>query len=78
MFSIYSIPIKVPTAAIKFLHEVMYQPDWILRDKYQNLVRSTVVDYGGHFAALQTPKELADDVFASTVEFIKFHKNPTK
>lgn len=69
----FSIPTKVPTAAINFEHEVIYQPDWILRDKFHNLVHSTIVDYGGHFAAMQTPKELADDVFESVVEFNKFH-----
>ncbi|XP_047025589.1 juvenile hormone epoxide hydrolase-like [Helicoverpa zea] len=68
-----NIPTAVPTAAIKFLYEVSYQPDWILRDKFQNLLRSTSFDFGGHFAALHTPKVLADDVFASVEEFIKFH-----
>ncbi|CAB3226916.1 unnamed protein product [Arctia plantaginis] len=77
-YPVHNIPTKVPTAAIKFLYEVMYQPDWILRDKYPNLVRSTIVDYGGHFAALHTPKELVDDVFAATTEFIKFNNKKSK
>lgn len=75
---IHNIPTTVPTAAINFLYEVIYQPDWILRDKFPNLVRSTVYEYGGHFAALQTPRELVDDVFAATVEFIKFHSKSKK
>ncbi|XP_075975252.1 juvenile hormone epoxide hydrolase-like [Anticarsia gemmatalis] len=76
--AVHNKPTEVPTAAIKFLYEVMYQPDWILRDKFHNLVRSTIVDYGGHFAALHTPKELADDVFDAVTEFIKFHNTRKK
>lgn len=63
----------MPTATINFLYEVLYQPDWILRDKFLNLVRSTVVDHGGHFAALQTPEVLVDDIFASAVQFLRFY-----
>nr|QOI60668.1 juvenile hormone epoxide hydrolase 4 [Mythimna separata] len=71
---VQNIPTDVPTAAVKFLYEVTYQPDWILKDKFRNLVRSTSYDFGGHFAALHTPEVLADDVFASVKEFIKFHR----
>ncbi|XP_041980161.1 LOW QUALITY PROTEIN: juvenile hormone epoxide hydrolase-like [Aricia agestis] len=70
--TLHSIPTKVPTAAIKFKYEIVYQPDWILRDKFPNLVRSTELDFGGHFAGMQTPAALVDDVFASVTEFIKF------
>lgn len=68
-----SIPTRVPTAAVKFLHEVLYQPDWVLRDKFPNLVRSTTYDFGGHFAALHTPQVFAEDIFDATVAFLKFH-----
>ncbi|KAF9799948.1 hypothetical protein SFRURICE_013685 [Spodoptera frugiperda] len=68
------IPTEVPMAALKFLYEVVYQPDWIIRDKFPNLVRSTLIDYGGHFAALHTPKEFADDIFAAAEAFLEFHK----
>nr|Q25489.1 RecName: Full=Juvenile hormone epoxide hydrolase; Short=JHEH; AltName: Full=Juvenile hormone-specific epoxide hydrolase [Manduca sexta]AAC47018.1 juvenile hormone epoxide hydrolase [Manduca sexta]prf//2210235A epoxide hydrolase [Manduca sexta] len=70
---VHRIPSMVPTAGINFKYEVLYQPDWILRDKFPNLVRSTVLDFGGHFAALHTPQALADDIFASAVQFLKFH-----
>ncbi|XP_046977873.1 juvenile hormone epoxide hydrolase-like [Vanessa cardui] len=78
IFIVHEIPTKVPTAAIKFLHEIVYQPDWILRDKFTNLVHSTTLDVGGHFAGMHTPRELADDVFESVVEFIKFHEKYDK
>ncbi|CAH2047077.1 unnamed protein product, partial [Iphiclides podalirius] len=71
---VHNIPTKVPTAAINFLHEVLYQPDWILRDKFHNLVRSTTVEFGGHFAALQTPRELVDDLYASVAQFVVHHR----
>lgn len=72
--TVHDIPTYVPTAAINFLYEVIYQPDWILRDKFKNLVRSTVIESGGHFAAMQTPNLLTDDIFDSAVEFLKFHE----
>ncbi|XP_026496409.2 juvenile hormone epoxide hydrolase-like isoform X2 [Vanessa tameamea] len=78
IFIIYEIPTKVPTAVIKFLHELIYQSDFILRDKFTNIVHSTTLDVGGHFAGLHTPKELVDDVFESVVEFIKFHEKNYK
>ncbi|XP_049872238.1 juvenile hormone epoxide hydrolase-like [Pectinophora gossypiella] len=75
---LHNIPTPVPTAAINFLHEVTYQPDWMLKDKYPNLVRSTTLDFGGHFAALQTPEVFANDIFDATVAFIDFHKRNVK
>ncbi|KAJ8723358.1 hypothetical protein PYW08_003270 [Mythimna loreyi] len=74
IFIVQNIPTDVPTAAVKFLYEVTYQPDWILKDKFRNLVRSKSYDFGGHFAGIHTPDVLADDVFASVKEFIKFHR----
>lgn len=65
-------------AAIKFLHEVVYQPDWIIRDKFPNLVRSTTLDFGGHFAALQTPEVFADDIWESAVAFTMFYVETSK
>ncbi|XP_063826654.1 juvenile hormone epoxide hydrolase-like [Ostrinia nubilalis] len=70
---VQEIPTPVPTAAINFKYEVIYQPDWILKDKFPNLVRSTTVDVGGHFAGLQTPQMLADDVYAAGAAFLAFH-----
>lgn len=70
----FSIPTRVPTAAINFKHEVVYQPDWILRDKFTNLARSTTHEFGGHFAAMHTPKVLVDDVFESVKEFLKYYQ----
>lgn len=41
---------------------MIYQPDWILKDKFRHLVQ--VNDYqGGHFAALEVPRTLAEDIW---------------
>ncbi|KAJ2950976.1 hypothetical protein O0L34_g5353 [Tuta absoluta] len=72
---LHKIPTKVPTAALNLKYEVVYQFDFILRDKFHNLVHSTTLDFGGHFAALHTPDALVDDVFEATVAFLNFHKN---
>ncbi|KRT86650.1 hydrolase [Oryctes borbonicus] len=59
------IPISkaVPCAAAIFPNEVSYYPDWILRDKYANLVQRSNFNEGGHFAAFEVPETLAEDIF---------------
>ncbi|KAI4471801.1 epoxide hydrolase 1-related [Holotrichia oblita] len=58
-----SQPIEVPTGCTRFKNEIAFQPEWILRHKYLDLV--VVKDYpvGGHFAALEMPAILADDIW---------------
>ncbi|XP_053604306.1 juvenile hormone epoxide hydrolase-like [Plodia interpunctella] len=70
---LHEIPTPVPTAVVNFKYEVLYQPDCMLRDKFPNLVRSSTFSVGGHFAALQTPHMLVEEVFASTKAFLDFH-----
>lgn len=62
-FCIFSQPIQVPTGCTRFKHEIAFQPESILRHKYLDLV--VVKDYpvGGHFAALEMPAVLADDIW---------------
>ncbi|KAJ0171812.1 hypothetical protein K1T71_012575 [Dendrolimus kikuchii] len=67
------IPTPVPTWGIKFKHELMYQPDFVLKLKYKNYLRSTVVEDGGHFAALENPEIMADDIFEAVNTFRDFH-----
>lgn len=59
------IPIstKVQCACANFGQELTYWPDWILRDKYPNLVYTSDYQEGGHFAAFEVPKLLANDMF---------------
>ncbi|XP_052751011.1 juvenile hormone epoxide hydrolase-like isoform X4 [Galleria mellonella] len=67
------IPTNVPTWGIKFKHELIFQPDSLLRLKYKNYLHSTIVEDGGHFAALEMPDLLADDVFEAVDTFMEFH-----
>ena len=61
------IPCIVPTAAAVFPHELTSQPENFLRSKYHYLIQYTDFKTGGHFAAMEEPKLLANDV----LEFIK-------
>ncbi|XP_028158812.1 juvenile hormone epoxide hydrolase-like [Ostrinia furnacalis] len=63
------IPTTVPTWGLKFKNELMFHPDSVLHWKYTNYVRSTMVDGGGHFGALQYPQILADDVYDAVTVF---------
>lgn len=56
---------KVPSGCARFSNELLIQPDSILRDKYPNLIHISDLE-GGHFAAFEAPKVLADDIFAFT------------
>ncbi|XP_063628949.1 juvenile hormone epoxide hydrolase-like [Cydia splendana] len=73
--SIFMTPTPVPFAAIKFRHELVYQPDDFLRDKYPNLVQSNTLDFGGHFAGYQEPAVLADSIRTSVAKMEQFHRN---
>ncbi|CAK1547795.1 unnamed protein product [Leptosia nina] len=66
------IPTKVPTWGIKFKYEMFTQPDIILKLKYQNYLHTTIVDGGGHFAAFESPKILAQDVLQAIIMFREF------
>ncbi|CAH1160265.1 unnamed protein product [Phaedon cochleariae] len=65
-------PVTVPTACIRFSND-FYAADGALRETYPNLVHLTDEE-GGHFAAMQLPRVLADDVFESVEIFQNIHK----
>ncbi|KAJ2944863.1 hypothetical protein O0L34_g1755 [Tuta absoluta] len=66
-----NIPVEVPTWGLRLQHELLPQPDFVLRWKYPNLVGTTTLDMGGHYAAFERPKELAEDVFLAVKSFLK-------
>nr|CAD7394413.1 unnamed protein product [Timema cristinae] len=68
-----SIPTKVPTACAMFPFELAYQPESLLKDKYHNLVQFHNMPRGGHFAAFEEPRLLADDIW-SAVKLIQKQK----
>ncbi|KAI8442491.1 hypothetical protein MSG28_005980 [Choristoneura fumiferana] len=70
--SIRSTPTRVPFAAIRFRHELIYQPDSFLRDKYPNLVQALTMDFGGHFAGYEEPAALADSIWTAVKKMEAF------
>lgn len=67
------LPVTVPMGYAVFPDEILYQPRSLLRDKFTNLVHLNHMPRGGHFAALEEPVLLVNDVFefVSTVEDIR-------
>ena len=59
-------------------YEGAYQPPWILRLKFTNLVDVTVLDDGGHFLAFELPKVFSADVLKAIGEFRKLSKKNEK
>lgn len=58
------IPVKAPVACTRFRHELFHMTDWSINDKFPNIIQSTYHEEGGHFAALERPDELAEDILA--------------
>lgn len=56
-----------------FPGELAYQSRFILTEKYPRLLQMSHPERGGHFAALEEPQVLADDVweFAAKVEDLR-------
>lgn len=61
------VPTNVPTGCARFKNDLAHELDWILKDKYTNLVQSTYHKNGGHFAALEVPAVLYKDF----IDFVK-------
>ncbi|XP_058447699.1 juvenile hormone epoxide hydrolase 1-like [Malaya genurostris] len=58
---------KVPSACAKFKYELFHTIDWALRDNFINMVQINHFEDGGHFAAMQLPSVLYNDI----VQFVK-------
>ena len=56
--------IEVPTGYAAFPREILRAPRSLAERTYTNLQRWTVMSRGGHFAAMEEPDALADDVRA--------------
>ncbi|XP_031176961.1 epoxide hydrolase 1 [Sander lucioperca] len=64
------IPVDVPTGFACFPNELMHTPKLWLKQKYRNLVAFTPMARGGHFAAMEEPQLMAEDIqnFTKIVE----------
>lgn len=65
-YDIFRVPVTVPVACARFRRDIPILMDWQLTDKYVNLVQSTWHGKGGHFAAMEVPQTLYEDL----VEFL--------
>lgn len=61
------IQTNVPTGCARFKNDLAHEIDWVLQDKFTNMVQSNYYKEGGHFAALEVPGVLYKDF----VEFVK-------
>lgn len=64
------LPVHVPTGVASFPNELLHTPKLWVTDKYRNLKSYTPIARGGHFAAMEEPQFLAEDVqnFVKIVE----------
>ena len=56
------VPSSVPVAVVNYRHEVGYTPRLLAKDKFPNIRLWTLHDDGGHFAAMEKPKDFARDL----------------
>ncbi|OXB68333.1 hypothetical protein ASZ78_015273 [Callipepla squamata] len=61
---------QVPTGTASFPNEIMHTPQASAQKKYTNIVSFHFMPRGGHFAALEEPELLAEDIlqFVGIVE----------
>lgn len=64
------IPVVVPTGYASFPNELMHTPEMWVRQKYHRLLSYTPMARGGHFAAMEEPELMAEDInkFVKIVE----------
>ncbi|MED6282089.1 epoxide hydrolase [Characodon lateralis] len=64
------IPVYVPTGFACFPNELMHTPKLWVKQKYHNLISFSPMQRGGHFAAMEEPQLMAEDIqkFTKTVE----------
>lgn len=58
------LPVKVPMACAAFPNELLTVPESMLKGKYPNMLQYNYMARGGHFAAFEEPRLLADDIFS--------------
>jgi len=61
------VHVHTPTGCARYKHELAHSPDFVLKDKFKNIVHLSKFQDGGHFAAMQLPKVFYGDF----MEFIR-------
>ncbi|XP_026175141.1 epoxide hydrolase 1 [Mastacembelus armatus] len=64
------LPVYIPTGFACFPNELMYTPKLWVKQKYRKLLTFTPMARGGHFAAMEEPQSMAEDIqkFTKIVE----------
>lgn len=58
------VAVHVPVGAIYLKHEIYPQFSFLLSERYKNIIHVTYHDDGGHFASLQVPELLYEDILS--------------
>lgn len=56
------VAVTVPTGAAYFKHEFYPQFPFLLKDRFKNIIHVSYFDEGGHFASMQVPELLYQDI----------------
>jgi len=67
IYNIARVPALPPTGCARFKNELAHSPDFVLKDKFKNIIHTSKFSEGGHFAAMQLPKVLYNDF----LEFVR-------
>ena len=70
-FEIDRMPTNVPTACTKLRYEALNQINWILNDKFTNMIQTSHYDTAGHFAAMEEPRLVYVDLVAFVKKVLK-------
>jgi juvenile hormone epoxide hydrolase len=65
------VAVHVPVGAIYLRNEILPQFPFILRERYKNIIHVTYHDDGGHFATLQVPELMYDDILTFVEKTIR-------
>lgn len=61
------VPVTVPSGCAQFRYELLNQAEFILKERFVNMVHNSRHNDGGHFASMQLPKIMYQDI----LEFVR-------
>ncbi|XP_025832019.1 juvenile hormone epoxide hydrolase 1-like [Agrilus planipennis] len=68
------VPIEVPTALALFKNEFYYTPPSLVAERYKNVLQLSDIPDGGHFAAMEVPQMLADDIWQAVEKIHRYRR----
>lgn len=66
-YPIDRVAVEVPTGCAHFKNEIQHYFNFLTQERFKKIVHNSYHEHGGHFAALQLPKVLHEDI----IEFVK-------